>query len=156
MSHMKSATSSRIFTFLAALMLVFSVFGPVKGLSASTAFSPVAAYAADGDDGGGRTVNDLFGQVSIDNIGGGFESEEVNLEDTVGKAQEIAQWITAICTIISIVVLIVCITKLSTSAGNPQKRQLAMAGLGVSILGIVLLGGSFMIVTFAWNLLAGM
>lgn len=75
-------------------------------------------------------------------------------EDHVMKqVREVAQVITAICTIICFVAFLISVTRLATSAGNPQARQRALSGILVSGIALTLFGGAWVVVSFFWNFL---
>ena len=71
----------------------------------------------------------------------------------VDKTKEIAKTVTSILTVISFVCLLFWVAKLAMSAGNPQTRKVALTGILFAGVALALFGGSWVIVSFFWNVL---
>lgn len=117
------------------------------------------AFAAD------TTTSDSHISIEVDDSGGivfkpgtypdlgdtGMEIQEQAAEMVVDKTKMVAQTITAICALVSITSLIYNITRLSTSPDMAFVRRQRMVNIGVSVVCLALFGGSWIIVTLAWN-----
>jgi len=136
---------------LMAFVMVFSMF-----MGANPSF----AYAAEGEDppteSSGGTVNDLWDLVGEDGkVGEALTNSDVNMGTVVSKSQEVAKTVTALLTILCFISLLFWIGMLAISAGNPNKRQTALMGILFSGVALALFGGSYLVVNFFWNFLAG-
>lgn len=69
------------------------------------------------------------------------------------QVRAVAQVITTICTVICLAAFLISVTKLATSAGNPQARQRALTGILISGIALALFGGAWVVVSFFWNFL---
>ena len=69
------------------------------------------------------------------------------------QVRAVAQTITTICTVICLAAFLISVTKLATSAGNPQARQRALTGILISGIALALFGGAWIVVSFFWNFL---
>lgn len=144
---------NRTAALLAVLLMCLSMVGGiVTGGGASGSPFVTASYAAGGGAGGGHSVNDLWGTVSASSVGSGLDTT-TNMDTVVTKAQDIAKTITSILTIISFVCLLFWIARLAMSAGNPQTRKIALTGILFSGVALALFGGSWVVVSFFWNIL---
>lgn len=121
------------------------------GLSPSVPASPIwgTPVLADGN------IDNLWDEVSASSIGGNLEKETTDMTSLVDKGKSVAKTITAVLTLVCFIAFLVCIAKLATSAGNPQKRSIALTGILVSGIALALFGGSWVVVSFFWNILAG-
>jgi len=154
---------TRLFSFMAICLMMFSFFGGplAAGMNQGSFLGVTPAYAVDpagsgggtGGGGSGHSVNDIFDQVDQNGVKPGAFNDNTNLGTVVSTAQEVAKTITSILSIISFVSLLVCITKLATSAGNPRNRTVALTGILVSGIALALFGGAWVVTNFFWNLL---
>lgn len=69
------------------------------------------------------------------------------------QVRAVTQVITTICTVICLAAFLISVTKLATSAGNPQARQRALTGILISGIALALFGGAWVVVSFFWNFL---
>lgn len=107
-----------------------------------------------GGGGGGQGPNDLWDTVDASSVGGnGLTGGQTNLDTVVTKSKDIAKTVTSILTIISFVCLLFWVAKLAMSAGNPQSRKIALTGILFSGIALALFGGSWVVVSFFWNVL---
>lgn len=148
---------NRTAAILAVLLMCLSMVGGIIAGGGSVSASPfvTASYAADDDPaggGGGHSVNDLWGTVDASSVGTGLD-KDTNMDTVVTKAQDIAKTVTSILTIISFVCLLFWIARLAMSAGNPQTRRVALTGIMFSGISLALFGGSWVVVSFFWNIL---
>ena len=127
----------------AALIIIFSII-------------VTPAYAGDGS----LTIKGGKGGITIKpgnfpNLSGDLEDnfEEQVEEVVLNKAKNIAQIITAICALTCFTVLLVNITRLSTSGPNPHARHQALMSILWSGIALAFFGGSFVVVSFFWNFL---
>lgn len=111
----------------------------------------IASYAAGGT---GHSVDDLWNTVTSDSVGqGGLNGANTNMGTVVDKTKEIAKTVTSILTVISFVCLLFWVAKLAMSAGNPQTRKVALTGILFAGIALALFGGSWVVVSFFWNVL---
>lgn len=107
-----------------------------------------------GGGGGGQGPNDLWDTVDASSVGGGgLTGNQTNLDTVVDKSKDIARTVTSILTIISFTCLLFWVAKLAMSAGNPQSRKIALTGILFSGIALALFGGSWVVVSFFWNVL---
>lgn len=146
-----------IFALLLMALSVVSGMAPqsvgVGGMSLVT--NVFAAPAGSGSGGGGgQGPNDLWDTVDSSSVGGnGLTGSQTNLDTVVDKSKDIARTVTSILTIISFVCLLFWVSKLAMSAGNPQSRKIALTGILFSGVSLALFGGSWVVVSFFWNVL---
>jgi len=150
---------SRAVAIFAVLLMFMSMVGGILPTNNCTSSLVTASYAAPGGSssssssaGSGHSVNDLWGTVTADSVGTGLDGQ-TNLDTVVNKGQEIAKAVTSILTIISFVCLLFWIARLAMSAGNPQTRKIALTGIMFSGVALALFGGSWVVVSFFWNIL---
>lgn len=142
---------------MALLMAFVMVFGMFMGAG------PSIAYATEGEDppansgGTNGTVNDLWDLVDPETgkVGDELTNSDVNMGTVVTKSQEVAKTVTSLLTILCFISLLFWIGMLAMSAGNPQKRHTALTGIMFSGVALALFGGSYLVVNFFWNFLAG-
>lgn len=79
--------------------------------------------------------------------------QQAAAEKVVSKSKLVAQTITSVCAIVCFVMVILNISKLSTSNTMPILRRQAIIGLLWSLISLTLFGGAWVIVTFFWNFL---
>lgn len=148
---------NRTAAILAVLLMFLSMVGGIITGGGGAPGSPfvTASYAAGGGASsatGGHSVNDLWDTVSASSVGSGLDTT-TNMDTVVTKAQDIAKTVTSILTIISFVCLLFWIARLAMSAGNPQTRKIALTGILFSGVALALFGGSWVVVSFFWNIL---
>ena len=103
---------------------------------------------------GTHSVDDLWNTVTSDSVGqGGLNGANTNMGTVVDKTKEIAKTVTSILTVISFVCLLFWVAKLAMSAGNPQTRKVALTGILFAGIALALFGGSWVVVSFFWNVL---
>jgi len=147
---------------LTALLLMFMSMagGIIPTRNQSAAIVPVNAFvvsshaAGPGGTGGAKGPNDLWDTVDSSSVGnGGLNAATTDMTTVVDKAKEVAKTVTSVLTIISFVCLLFWIAKLAMSAGNPQTRKIALTGILFSGVALALFGGSWVVVSFFWNIL---
>lgn len=137
---------TRVVAVFAMLFLFMGIAGGIPGQAQAGDATPfvVAAHAAPGAGPGA-----LFGSDIESKLNGASTS----MGSLVSEARDIAQTITTILTIISFVCLLFWIAKLAMSAGNPMTRRMALTGIMFSGIALALFGGSWVVVSFFWNVL---
>lgn len=141
---------TRVVAVFAMLFLFMGIAGGIPGQAQAGDATPfvVAAHAAPGA-GPGAGPGALFGSDIESKLNGASTS----MGSLVSEARDIAQTITTILTIISFVCLLFWIAKLAMSAGNPMTRRMALTGIMFSGIALALFGGSWVVVSFFWNVL---
>lgn len=132
---------TKFYIWLMALpALLASAFGTVVPAHAAINFVP---------DGNGVKIEagDMPDMTQVTGVKDAIETH------VMSQVREVAQVITTICTIICFVAFLISVTKLATSAGNPQARQRALSGILVSGIALALFGGAWVVVSFFWNFL---
>lgn len=146
---MKTGTviRTRVVALFAMLLMFFGIAGGIPGLGTGEGVTPfiVSAQAA-------RGPNDLF-SGNMSTVMSGLRGESTNMNTIVDQAQAIAQTVTTLLTIISFVCLLFYIARLAMSAGNPMTRRQALTGILFSCVALALFGGSWIVVSFFWNVL---
>lgn len=151
-----SSLRTRFVAIFALLLMALSVVsGMTPQLQVAGARGLVtASYAAGGGGGGGQGPNDLWNTVDASSVGGGgLTGADTNLNTVVDKSKDIAKTVTSILTIISFTCLLFWVAKLAMSAGNPQSRKIALTGILFAGIALALFGGSWVVVSFFWNVL---
>ena len=145
---MKTGTviRTRVVALFAMLLMFFGIAGGIPGLD--TPNGGVTLFVVSAQAAGG-TVDDLFKSDATSKLNGASTS----MGSIVSEAQEIAQTVTTILTIISFVCLLFWIARLAMSAGNPMTRRQALTGIMFSGVALALFGGSWVVVSFFWNVL---
>ena len=148
---MKAISSLRT-RFVAIFALLLMALSVVSGMApqlqvAGTGSLVTASFAGQGP-------NDLWGTVDASSVGGGgLTGSTTNLDTVVDKSKDIAKTVTSILTIISFTCLLFWVAKLAMSAGNPQSRKIALTGILFAGIALALFGGSWVVVSFFWNVL---
>lgn len=125
-------------------------------VTASYASGSGSGGSGGGGGGGGGTKgpNNLWDTVDKSSVGnGGLTGGSTNLGTVVDKSKAIAKTVTSILTIISFTCLLFWVAKLAMSAGNPQSRKIALTGILFAGIALALFGGSWIVVSFFWNVL---
>lgn len=145
---MKTGTviRTRVVALFAMLLMFFGIAGGIPGLD--TPDGGVTPFVVSAQAAGG-TVDDLFKSDATSKLNGASTS----MGSIVSEAQEIAQTVTTILTIISFACLLFWIARLAMSAGNPITRRQALTGIMFSGVALALFGGSWVVVSFFWNVL---
>ena len=145
---MKTGTviRTRVVALFAMLLMFFGIAGGIPGLD--TPNGGVTPFVVSAQAAGG-TVDDLFKRDATSKLNGASTS----MGSIVSEAQEIAQTVTTILTIISFVCLLFWIARLAMSAGNPMTRRQALTGIMFSGVALALFGGSWVVVSFFWNVI---
>ena len=147
-----STLRTRFVAIFALLLMALSV---VSGMTpqlqvAGTGSLVTASFAGQGP-------NDLWGTVDASSVGGGgltgSTTDRVPWDSGVDKSKDIAKTVTSILTIISFTCLLFWVAKLAMSAGNPQSRKIALTGILFAGIALALFGGSWVVVSFFWNVL---
>lgn len=152
-----SGFRSRFVAIFALLLMALSVVSGMApqsvGVGGMGLVTNVFAAPA-GSGGGGQGPNDLWDTVDASSVGGGgLTGNQTNLDTVVDKSKDIARTVTSILTIISFTCLLFWVAKLAMSAGNPQSRKIALTGILFSGIALALFGGSWVVVSFFWNVL---
>lgn len=153
-----SGFRSRFVAIFALLLMALSVVSGMApqsmGVGGMGLVAPVFAAPAGSGGGGGQGPNDLWDTVDASSVGGGgLTGNQTNLDTVVDKSKDIARTVTSILTIISFTCLLFWVAKLAMSAGNPQSRKIALTGILFSGIALALFGGSWVVVSFFWNVL---
>lgn len=149
--------------FIAIFALLLMALSVVSGMTPQIQVAGIgglvtASYASGGGGGGGgggtKGPDDLWNTVDTSSVGnGGLTGGTTNLGTVVNKSKDIAKTITSILTIISFTCLLFWVAKLAMSAGNPQSRKIALTGILFAGVALALFGGSWIVVSFFWNVL---
>ena len=150
---MKTGTviRTRVVALFAMLLMFFGIAGGLPGMDAAD--GGTKPFVASAMASAGLGVNDMF-----DNITNTMSQLDNNrsaggMDTITTKAQDIAQMITTVLTIISFVCLLFYIARLAMSAGNPMSRRQALTGILFSGVALALFGGAWVVVSFFWNFL---
>ena len=147
---------TRFVAIFALLLMFMSMVGGIvpTGIQGVGSNSFVAVSYAGGPGGTGHSVDDLWNTVDSSGVGkGGLNGASTNMGTVVDKTKEIAKTVTSILTVISFVCLLFWVAKLAMSAGNPQTRKVALTGILFAGVALALFGGSWVVVSFFWNVL---
>ena len=128
------------------LFLFFGITGGIPGLNLADGSSSMVVAAQAADSKGPAALFE-------DGVESKLNGASTSMGSIVVEAQEIAKTITTILTIISFVCLLFWIAKLAMSAGNPMTRRMALTGILFSGIALALFGGSWVVVSFFWNVL---
>ena len=144
---------TRVTAMFAVLFLFFGITSGIPGLHTESHLTPmiVTAHAA-----GAATSNTNKGPADLfaSNISSALKNTSTDMDSVVSEARDIATTITTILTVISFVCLLYWIAKLAMSAGNPMTRRMALTGILFSGIALALFGGSWVVVSFFWNVLS--
>lgn len=154
---------ARVSALMVALLMVFSmasgILSPAGGGFALAPTAVMASQTGGNNNGGGsgKTVDDLWNAIGDDgkSVGNGLDEANVDMGTAVQTSKKVAQAITGVLTVICFVAFLFSVTKLATSAGNPQTRRMAISGILFSGIALALFGGAWVAVSFFWNLLSG-
>jgi hypothetical protein len=95
----------------------------------------------------------VYATGDIDNIMGGnkdMNKSFTDIKSILGDVLGFARWAgLAIC----VIMLVWCAMKLATSAGNTQKRALAMDGIKNVLIAVAIIGSATLIATVAYGIL---
>lgn len=149
---MRSGTviRTRIVAFFAMLLMLFGMTGGLPGLGTTDGEATPFVVSAQAAAGPGA----LFGSGgTMSGVINSLNNQSTSMNTIVSEAQQIAQTITTILTIISFVCLLYYIARLAMSAGNPMTRRQALTGILFAGIALALFGGSWIVVSFFWNVL---
>lgn len=150
---MKTGTviRTRVVALFAMLLMFFGIAGGLPGMDAAD--GGMKPFVASAMASAGLGVNDMFDNITntMSQLDGNRSAGGMDTITT--KAQDIAQMITTVLTIISFVCLLFYIARLAMSAGNPMSRRQALTGILFSGVALALFGGAWVVVSFFWNFL---
>lgn len=159
---MKTRTQTGFKTRLAAMLMLALVLLSAVGFGhqamRGASFAPVmVAQAAEGD---AKNVNDVFDIVGVNDdkitVGGDKVDKTFKPATLVDKSKGIAQVILGICTVISIIGLVINIARMAASGSNEQNRKKAQTAILWSGIALALFGGLSIVVGFFWGFLNGL
>lgn len=101
-------------------------------------------------------INKVYAIDIVDNVitppngASNMNTSIKDIKDILGSVLLFSRWAgLAIC----IIMLVWCAVKLATSAGNTQKRALAMDGIKNVLIAVAIIGSATVIVTVAYGIL---
>lgn len=97
--------------------------------------------------------NDVTGSNYLDGVLNTVSDQQSTLNGVTGTLKTVLGFIRGAGIIVSVIMLVYCAIQLAASAGNMQKRQMAMEGIKNVLIAVAIIGGATIIASLAYGLL---